>query len=69
MQHVGSSSLTRDQTLDPLHWEHRVLATRPLGKSLYYFLLPWVFAAVCGVSIVVVLGLLIETTSLVEHRP
>ena len=33
---VGSSPLIRDPSLiciGPLHWEHRVLATRPLGKS------------------------------------
>ena len=33
LQHVGSSSPTRDQTPGPLHWEHGVLATGPLGKS------------------------------------
>ena len=38
---VGSSSLTRDQTQAPLHWEHRVLATGPSGKySPYCFLFP-----------------------------
>ena len=31
--HVRSSSLTRDQTLAPQHWEHRVLAIAPPGKS------------------------------------
>ena len=33
-QHVGSSSLTMDQTPAPLHWECEVLATWPPGKSL-----------------------------------
>ena len=31
--HVGSSSLTRDQTPGLLHWARRVLATGPPGKS------------------------------------
>ena len=31
--HVGSSSLTRDQSQASLHWKHRVLATGPPGKS------------------------------------
>ena len=31
--HVGSSSLTRDQTQPPLHWEHGVLTTERPGKS------------------------------------
>ena len=31
---VGSSSLTRDGTLGPLHWEQGVLATGPPGKFL-----------------------------------
>ena len=31
--HVGSSSLTRDRTLGPLHWERRVLAPGPPRKS------------------------------------
>ena len=31
--HAGSSSLTRDRTLGPLHWESGVLATGPPGKS------------------------------------
>ena len=31
--HVGSSSLTRDQTEAPLHWEHRFLTPGPPGKS------------------------------------
>ena len=35
MQHVGSSSPTRDGT-QPLHWELGVLATGPSGKSLVY---------------------------------
>ena len=30
---MGSTSLTRDQTLGPLHWEHGALATGPPGKS------------------------------------
>ena len=34
MQHAGCSSLTRDQTPGPLHWEHGVLTTGPPGKSL-----------------------------------
>ena len=39
--HVGSSSLTRDRTLGPLHWERRVLAARPPRKSHHsYFSLP-----------------------------
>ena len=33
MQHVGSTSLTRDRTPGPLHWEHGALATGPPGKS------------------------------------
>ena len=32
LRHAGSSSLTRDP--GPLHWECRVLATEPAGKSL-----------------------------------
>ena len=37
--HVGSSSLTRDQTWTPsgLHWECRALATGPPGKSHVWF--------------------------------
>ena len=31
--HVGSSSLTRDRTRAPLHWDRRVLATGPPGSS------------------------------------
>ena len=39
--HVGSSSLTRDRTLGPLHWEHRVLAPGPPRKSRHsHFSLP-----------------------------
>ena len=39
--HVGSSSLTRDRILGPLHWEHRVLAPGPRRKSHHsYFSLP-----------------------------
>ena len=34
LQHVGSSSLTMDQTPASLHWECEVLATGPGGKSL-----------------------------------
>ena len=30
---MGSSSLTRELNLNPLHWEHEVLAAGPLGKS------------------------------------
>ena len=30
---MGFSSLTRDGTWAPLHWEHRVLATGPPGES------------------------------------
>ena len=33
LQHVGSSSLTRDQTQCPLHWEHGILAIVPPRKS------------------------------------
>ena len=33
LQHVGSSSLTKDWTPDSLHWELRVLATGPPGMS------------------------------------
>ena len=36
MQHVGSTSLTRDRTLGPLLWEHGALATGPPGKSLHF---------------------------------
>ena len=32
------SSLTRDQTCNPLHWKHRVLTTGLPGKSLNPFL-------------------------------
>ena len=40
MRHVGSSSLTRDQTPGPLHWEHGVLATtEPPRKSLHAVLI------------------------------
>ena len=35
---MGSSSLTRDWTPGPLHWELKVLATRPPGKSPCVFL-------------------------------
>ena len=31
---MGSSSLTRDQTQDPLHWKGGILATGLPGKSL-----------------------------------
>ena len=31
--HEGYSSLTRDQTLGPLHWDCGVLPIRPPGKS------------------------------------
>ena len=34
LQHVGSSSLTMDQTPASLHWECEVLSTGPGGKSL-----------------------------------
>ena len=34
--YVESSSLTKDQTQDPLHWEHGTLATGPPGKSNYH---------------------------------
>ena len=34
MQLVGSSSLIRDRTQAPRHWQHGVLATGPPGKSL-----------------------------------
>ena len=37
LQHVGSSSLTRDRTPAPLHWEHGVLATGAPGKLLCSF--------------------------------
>ena len=37
LQHGGSNFLTRVQTLGPLHWECRVLATRSPGKSLMSF--------------------------------
>ena len=30
---MGSSSLTRDRTPSPLHWERKVLGTGPAGKS------------------------------------
>ena len=36
-QHSDLSSLTRDRTLCPLHWEHRVLTVGPPGKSLSCF--------------------------------
>ena len=65
--HVGSSSPTRDQNLGPLHWEHRVLPTRPQGKSqvdvfklhvtsLYFFLpLPCRKLVLCPVEFPLVL--------------
>ena len=34
---MGSCSLTSDGTLGLLHWECRVLATGPQGKSLLFF--------------------------------
>ena len=34
--HVGSSSLTRDRTRGPLHWECEVLSTTPPGKSFFF---------------------------------
>ena len=44
---MRSSSLTRDQTLGPLHWECRVLATGSPGKPPHIFwhisrCVPWV---------------------------
>ena len=42
--HVGSSSVTRDQTPGHLQWESRVLAAGPPGKShLYTFYLLFCF--------------------------
>ena len=38
LQHVGSSSLTRDRTPGPMHWKQGVLVTGPPGKSLLPFL-------------------------------
>ena len=42
LQHVGPSSLTRDSS-NPglLHWEHRINAAGPAGKSrnVYYYIL------------------------------
>ena len=37
LRHVGSSSLTGDQTPGLLHWEHGVLASRPPRKSPNFF--------------------------------
>ena len=37
LQYRGSSSLTRDRTRVPLHWEHAVLVTGSPGKSLTIF--------------------------------
>lgn len=39
LQHVGSSSPSRDRTPGLLHWEHTVSATVPPGKSLNSFLI------------------------------
>ena len=39
LRHVGSSSLTRDRTWAPLHWEPRVLATGLPGKSPSLYIL------------------------------
>ena len=33
LKHAGSTSLTRDRTPGPMHWEHGALATGPPGKS------------------------------------
>ena len=68
----------------PLHWTHRVLSTRPPGKSLdaeffnIYYWLGWVFLAAHQLSLVVVgrgcplvlvLGLFIVVAFVVaEHR-
>ena len=41
LQHVGSSSPTRDRTWGPLPWEHEVLATGPPGKVPAPLLLQW----------------------------
>ena len=42
LQHVGPSSLTRDSS-NPglLHWEHRINAAGPAGKSrnVYFYIL------------------------------
>ena len=38
---MESSSLPRDQTLGPLHWEHGVLANGPAGKSLCLFFMDY----------------------------
>ena len=48
----GSTSLTRDQTQAPLHWECRVLTTGPPGKSLIFatFLMWGINFKLCGVS-------------------
>ena len=35
MRHAGSSSLTRDWTPGPQHWEPGIITTGPPGKSLY----------------------------------
>ena len=43
LQHVGSSSLTRDQNPDPMQWECGVLAPEPPGKSLSYINLTYLF--------------------------
>ena len=37
-RHEGPISLTRDWIPGPLHWEHRVSATRPPGKPPSFFL-------------------------------
>ena len=37
--HAGSSSLTRDRTPGPLHWEHGVLPTGPPGSPLNTFII------------------------------
>ena len=44
LQHVRSSSLSKDGTPGPLHWECGVLATRPQGKSQHLVFFVFVFS-------------------------
>ena len=51
LQHVGSSSLIRDDNLGPLHWELRVLAPGPPWKSQNQLLVSLIFVFAFFVSI------------------
>ena len=49
--HVGFSSLTRDLNPGPLHWELRVLASGPPGKSLIILFYSILFYSILFYSI------------------